>query len=218
MAVQQTDAVPSLRDHVAAVVTTSAVMRRGIASVLADGGWIIRDDDDTAVPSVLIWDFPTGGSAADIEQIRARGQGAPVVVMASRITPALLADLMAAGATGVVDRDLDESAIMNAVRAVADGRVVINAGQAPVASSSRPPELTRREIQVLELLCVGRTNHEIAEELVISDNTVKNHVRRLFEKLHVRSRTEAVVRAARWGLVRIDGVESAGPSSLPVGP
>ncbi|MEY3734471.1 MAG: hypothetical protein RL347_1830 [Actinomycetota bacterium] len=202
----------------AAVITTSAVMRRGLASLLGDGGWLMWEENDAAAPGVVIWDFPSGGSAADVEQMRVLGQGAPVVVMASRITPALLADLMAAGATGIVDRDLDESAIMQAVRAVADGRVVINAGHAPTGSSSRAPELTRREAQVLELLCAGRTNHEIAEELVISDNTVKNHVRRLFEKLHVRSRTEAVVRAARWGLVRIDGAESAGPSSLPAGP
>ena len=92
----------------------------------------------------------------------------------------------------------------NVITFHADGRVVINAGQANPGGSARLPELTRREVQVLDLLCAGHTNHEIAELLVISDNTVKNHVRRLFEKLQVRSRTEAVVRAARWGLVRID--------------
>lgn len=189
-----------------------------MASVLADAGWIVRADDDSAVPSVVVWDFPSGGSAADIEEVRVVGRGAPVIVMTSRITPALLADLLAAGASGIIDRDLDETAILQAVRAVADGRVAINAGHAPAGGASRAPELTRRENQVLELLCAGRTNHEIAEELVISENTVKNHVRRLFEKLHVRSRTEAVVRAARWGLVRIDGAESAGSTSLPASP
>lgn len=194
---------------VALVVTATPVVRKGIAAVLEDAGWRVRDESNpdqshAERPRIIVWDFPAGGSVAEMERLRAGLDGTPVVVLADGVTPGLIAELVAAGATGILDRDIDESGLAQAVRAVADGRVVINAGQANPGGAARLPELTRREVQVLDLLCAGHTNHEIAELLVISDNTVKNHVRRLFEKLQVRSRTEAVVRAARWGLVRMD--------------
>lgn len=65
--------------------------------------------------------------------------------------------------------------------------------------------LTRREKQVLDLLAAGEPNRAIASSLGISENTVKNHVRALLEKLHARSRTDAVVRGVGLGLTRIPG-------------
>jgi DNA-binding NarL/FixJ family response regulator len=143
--------------------------------------------------------------------------GTPLLVLVAAATPDVLGALVSAGARGAVDRDIEETALVQAARAVADGRTVVNAGARTDAAGSRPPTLTRRESQVLALLCAGSTNHEIAEALVISDNT-ENHVRRLYEKLQVRSRTEAVVRAARWGLVRIDGADALAGTPAPAGP
>jgi DNA-binding NarL/FixJ family response regulator len=65
--------------------------------------------------------------------------------------------------------------------------------------------LTRREQQVLDLLAAGEPNRAIAQSLGISENTVKNHVRALLEKLHARSRTDAVVRGVGLGLTRLPG-------------
>jgi DNA-binding NarL/FixJ family response regulator len=65
--------------------------------------------------------------------------------------------------------------------------------------------LTRREQQVLDLLAAGEPNRAIAQALGISENTVKNHVRALLEKLHARSRTDAVVRGVGLGLTRLPG-------------
>jgi two-component system NarL family response regulator len=169
-------------------------------------------------PRVAVWELPVGTTPADISGMLGKLGGTPLLVLVAAATPDVLGALVSAGARGAVDRDIEEMALVQAARAVADGRTVVNAGARTDAAGSRPPTLTRRESQVLALLCAGRTNHEIAEALVISDNTVKNHVRRLYEKLQVRSRTEAVVRAARWGLVRIDGVDALAGTPAPAGP
>jgi ATP/maltotriose-dependent transcriptional regulator MalT len=62
--------------------------------------------------------------------------------------------------------------------------------------------ISEREFQVLELLAAGRSNKEIADGLNVSPNTVKTHVARLFDKLEVRRRTEAIVRARELGMLR----------------
>ena len=204
----------------AVVIATTPVVRRGLTAILSDAGWHVVDDvgDIDAGPSVAVWELPAAATPADISGMLSELDGTPLLVLVAAATPDVLGALVSAGARGAVDRDIEEMALVQAARAVADGRTVVNAGARTDAAGSRPPTLTRRESQVLALLCAGRTNHEIAEALVISDNTVKNHVRRLYEKLQVRSRTEAVVRAARWGLVRIDGVDALAGTPAPAGP
>jgi DNA-binding NarL/FixJ family response regulator len=72
---------------------------------------------------------------------------------------------------------------------------------APVASAA--PKLTDREMEVLKLVATGRNNREIAKELFITENTVKNHVRNILEKLQLHSRMEAVVYAMREKILEI---------------
>lgn len=194
-----------------ALVIAAPVMRRGIGSTLADAGWEVATEPGGPAVDLVICEVTTSGAGVDIPRLRAAGGGAPILVVADAVTPGLLSALVTEGASGAVDREVDEGALVQAARAVIDGRVVINAGSRVDGSAGRPPALTRRESQVLGLLAAGNTNHEVAEALVISENTVKNHIRRLYEKLQVRSRTEAVVRAARWGLVRIDAADPAPP-------
>jgi two-component system NarL family response regulator len=75
------------------------------------------------------------------------------------------------------------------------------------ASTEKPeipaPRLTDREMEVLKLVAKGMNNRDIAKELYISENTVKNHIRNLLEKLHLHSRMEAVVYAVREKMIEI---------------
>jgi DNA-binding NarL/FixJ family response regulator len=118
---------------------------------------------------------------------------------------------MASGIVGLLEHAVSASDVRMGLATIAAGRTVWAPG---VLSSpeSRPqrsvrPTLTRRERQVLDLMSQGMGNRAIAAQLFISENTVKNHVRRVHEKLGVRTRTEAVVRAAHDGLVEISAVD-----------
>ena len=71
----------------------------------------------------------------------------------------------------------------------------------PIAGTA--PQLTERELEVLRLVAKGLNNREVAKELFISENTVKNHIRNILEKLHLHSRMEAVVYAVREKMIEI---------------
>ena len=118
------------------------------------------------------------------------------------------ADAIAAGARGALLRSASPKRLHAAIRAVAEGLVVVDDDfadellQHPKANGDELLDpLTVREQEVMQLLAVGLTNKEIAHRLGISDHTVKFHVNGILGKLGVESRTEAVVQAARLGIV-----------------
>jgi DNA-binding NarL/FixJ family response regulator len=120
-----------------------------------------------------------------------------------------------AGASGFLLKDVKPEALAEAVRVVAEGeallspsvtrRLIEEFARTPDVHGAPPPEievLTDREREVLELIGRGRSNREIAERLVVSMATVKTHVNRLFMKLSLRDRAQAVVVAYESGIVR----------------
>jgi DNA-binding NarL/FixJ family response regulator len=120
---------------------------------------------------------------------------------------------MRAGARGYLLKGADRPEIERALRAVASGEVVFSSAIADrvlawfrsggaVGGDRLPafPELTDREREVLGLVARGLTNAEIAQRLVVSDKTVRNHVSNVFAKLHVSDRASAVARARDAGL------------------
>ncbi len=128
-----------------------------------------------------------------------------------------LYDAIKAGASGYLLKEIPIDEVAAAIRAVHSGQSLISP---PMASKllrefaalarqeqSRPqlpvPKLTDRELQVLRFVARGLANRDIATELYISENTVKNHVRNILEKLHLHSRMEAVVFAVRENLIEI---------------
>ena len=123
----------------------------------------------------------------------------------------LAADLRAAGARGVVLREARPPVLGAALHALAAGLVVLdpalaltNAEPAPVGAASAvlPESLTPREIEVLQLLAEGLPNKGIARRLGISEHTVKVHLWRLFRRLGVKSRTQAIHTARTNGLIQ----------------
>jgi DNA-binding NarL/FixJ family response regulator len=118
-----------------------------------------------------------------------------------------------AGARGYLLKGADQVEIERAIHTVAEGGVIFGpalAGRITSyfaglrATTPTPadafPELTAREVEVLRLVALGRNNHAIADELVLSEKTVRNHVSNIFMKLQVADRAEAIVRARDAGL------------------
>ncbi len=119
--------------------------------------------------------------------------------------------VMRAGARGYVLKGADQSVLLRAVRAVANGESLFSpeiaqrlmqffANLKPAAPPELFPELTVREREIMALIAEGYTNAEIAEKLVISMKTVRNHVSNIFSKLQVADRTQAAIRAREGGL------------------
>ncbi|MFN2135905.1 MAG: response regulator [Candidatus Promineifilaceae bacterium] len=116
---------------------------------------------------------------------------------------------MRAGARGYVLKGADQEEMLRAIRAVARGEALFGPAiasrlaaffNAPQPYSAAFPELTAREIDVLTLLADGKSNQEIAAELVISSKTVRNHLSNIFSKLQVADRVQAIIRAREAGM------------------
>lgn len=122
------------------------------------------------------------------------------------------------GASGFLLKDSSPQAVVDALHAVHGGTTVVSPGpmnqllkqhnrpssRPRVTSRVHPPrsvDLSPREFDILQLLCQAHSNAEIADELVLSESTVKSHVSTIMSKLKVTSRLKAVVRAYEWGLV-----------------
>ncbi|NYI45095.1 DNA-binding NarL/FixJ family response regulator [Nocardioides aromaticivorans] len=145
----------------------------------------------------------------------ARPDGPPVLVLTTFDDDEMLSGALRAGAAGFLLKDSSADDLIRAVRTVADGghwldpsvtgRVLqqFRTGS-PVAAartSAATDPLTARELEVLQAIALGRSNGEIADELVISELTVKSHVGRIFTKLGLRDRPAAIVYAYDNGLV-----------------
>lgn len=128
-----------------------------------------------------------------------------------------LFEAIKAGASGYLLKDVPGEEVLAAIGRVGEGQAIIPVSMAatlltefarlsrnPEPSQRTLPPLTDREVEVLRLVARGQANREIAEGLVISENTVKNHVRKILEKLHLHSRVEAAVYAHQQHLIPTD--------------
>jgi len=164
----------------------------------------------TTAPDVVLLDhrLPDGDGVAAISELRALRPSIKVVVLTASAADHVLVAAIEAGASGFVSKTRSLGEVTSAVRAAATGEAVISpellARLLPRLSPSGRPrhqELTEREREVLGLVADGLSNAAIAERLVVSVHTVRNHVANLSAKLGAHSKLEALSIAVREGLL-----------------
>ncbi len=208
------------------IVDDHAVFRRGLELVLAeepdlqivgeaaDGLEAIERAADL-LPDVIVMDvrMPGIGGIEAARRIRHAQPATKIVMLTGSEDEEYLFAAVRVGATGYLLKEAAIEEVAGAVRAVARGQALITPSMATkllgefnllsrrVDSHDTAPKLTDRETEVLRLVARGMSNKEIAADLVIAENTVKNHVRNILEKLQLRSRMEAALYAVREKLV-----------------
>jgi two-component system NarL family response regulator len=148
--------------------------------------------------------MPLLDGAGAIDEIRRLDPLARVIVLTTFDTDADISKAIKAGAKGYLLKDAQREELLSCIRKVhAGGMCIPPAVAAKLAAGMSSEALTGRELDVLALLARGKSNKEIGANLYISETTVKSHLRSVFSKLNVLSRTEAITTASRRGLVQL---------------
>ena len=209
------------------IVDDQSLIRLGFAMVLdaeADIEVVGEAEDGEAAvaqstllrPDVVLMDvrMPGVGGIEACRRIRWAVPETRIIMLTMSDEEDDLFEAIKAGASGYLLKDVPGEEVLAAIGRVGEGQAIIPASMAATlltefARLSHDPEplqrslppLTDREVEVLRLVARGQANREIAEALVISENTVKNHVRNILEKLHLHSRVEAAVYAHQKHLI-----------------
>jgi two-component system NarL family response regulator len=211
------------------VVDDHALFRRGLQMVLeqepdievvgeaSDGAEAVTVASDTT-PDIVLMDvrMPKRGGIDACTAIKDTVPSAKIIMLTISDEEGDLYEAIKAGATGYLLKEISIEEVASAIRAVYGGQSLISPSMASklltefaamIKKDERQhvptPRLTEREMDVLKLVATGLNNRDIARDLFISENTVKNHVRNILEKLQLHSRMEAVVYAVREKLLEI---------------
>jgi NarL family two-component system response regulator LiaR len=168
------------------------------------------------LPDVVVMDMLMPGGIDGIEttrRLREGGSRARVVVLTSSADDTRVIAALRAGAIGYVRKEADPELLIASIRAAARGQSLLDPAVANVLMSELVNEgkhaatLTEREQAVLRQLALGQTNREIAESLVITEQTVKTHVGNILTKLQLEHRTQAAIYALKKGFITLDEIE-----------
>jgi NarL family two-component system response regulator LiaR len=219
------------------IVDDHAIVRKGIRALLAEaGGFEVvaeADNGQAAVlraqecsPDVVLMDLlmPGMDGIEATHQITSRQPGARILVLTSFAADNKVFPAIKAGASGYLLKDSTPDELVRAIRQVHRGEPSLHpaiarkllqeiahpGGKGEATSPLPAPEaLTAREMTVLRLIAQGLSNQEIADQISVSEPTVRAHVSRILGKLHLASRTQAALYAVREGLADETSTEEA---------
>jgi DNA-binding NarL/FixJ family response regulator len=201
-------AVPGAAPHVIRVLVADdhPVVRQGLCTMLELEDDIVvvgrAADGEEAVtlarserPDIILLDvqMPILDGIEALRRIRAEDPDAKVIVLTTYRNEDYIFPSLRAGARGYLLKDSSREELATAIRAVAAGESLLDPEM--VLAATDDAGLTARELDVLTLMADGRNNAQIAASLFVSENTVKTHVRRIFDKLGSRDRAAAVLQA-----------------------
>ena len=187
-----------------------------VAGTACDGAEAVRICRELH-PDIVLMDvrMPGVDGIDATRQLAGSGQDGPrILILTTFDLDEYVYEALCAGASGFLLKDVTAERLFDAVRVVAGEALLAPAitcrlisefarlrPRPPTPSAGALPALTPRETQVLRLVAEGLSNHEIAAQLVVTEETVKTHVSRVLSKLGLRDRTQAVVAAYESGLI-----------------
>jgi len=202
------------------------MLREGLRRSLEEQGFRIvgeASDGQEAVelavehrPDVVLMDvtMPVMGGIEATRRISEEAPGTRVVILTMHSDHSVLTEAIRAGAAGYLVKDCSTDEVVTAVRMAAEGETALSPELAAsmldevhrleVRDDEEEPLITKREEEVLQLVADGLSTTEVAARLYISVKTVKNHLASIYQKLDSRDRTQAVLRAVRMGIIRLD--------------
>jgi DNA-binding NarL/FixJ family response regulator len=167
-------------------------------------------------PDVVLMDvtMPVLDGVEATRQLHEHLPDIPVVILTMHADREVLARAIRAGASGYLVKDCSTDEVVRTVRLAASGETALSpelaasmlaeAQRADTPAEELEPIISKREEEVLQLVADGLSTSEVAAKLYISIKTVKNHLASIYEKLDSRDRTQAVLRAVRMGIIRLD--------------
>ena len=211
------------------VADDHAIVRKGIRALLAtepdievvgeaENGREAVTEAEKLQPDVILMDLvmPEMDGIEAIRRITARQPEARILVLTSFAADDKVFPAIKAGALGYLLKDSGPEELVQAIHQVYLGesslhptiaRKLLQELSRPSERPPTPEPLTEREVEVLRLVARGRSNREIADQLVISEATVRTHVSNILSKLHLASRTQAALYALREGLASLDDAD-----------
>lgn len=208
------------------LVDDHALFRSALASLIArqpdmeivaeaEGGFDAIRLAEEVMPDLILMDInmAAGDGLEATREIKARLPYVKIAMLTASDDDELLFEAIRAGAQGYLVKHISPDAFVEEVRRQLHGEAAISeeiaakiihtvAGRTETRGEKSPlSEFTMRELDVLKLVGQGMTNREIAEHLDIAENTVKNHLRNILQKLHFDNRVQAAAYAIRHGLV-----------------